>query len=130
MTYRWFSLGTPVSSINKPDRHDIAELWLKVALNTITLTLLHCYKEIMNDIYVVKSQTKFSAKYYWGLATYMVDIVSFTSKTFIPNNYNCYLWHSKFQLSVHSIAYTYWSIENDGVCILQCTWKHFSSFSS
>ena len=35
---RWFSLGTPVSSINKTDRHDIAEILLKVALNTITLT--------------------------------------------------------------------------------------------
>ena len=32
---RWFSPGTPVSSTNKTDRHDIAELFLKVALNTI-----------------------------------------------------------------------------------------------
>jgi hypothetical protein len=30
--------GTPVSSINKTDRHDITEILLKVALNTITLT--------------------------------------------------------------------------------------------
>jgi hypothetical protein len=35
----WFSLGTLVSSINKTDSHDIAEILLKVALNTITLTL-------------------------------------------------------------------------------------------
>jgi hypothetical protein len=28
-------LGTPVSSTNKTDRHDIAEILLKVALNTI-----------------------------------------------------------------------------------------------
>jgi hypothetical protein len=33
----WFSLGTPVSSTNKTDRHDIAEILLKVVLNTITL---------------------------------------------------------------------------------------------
>ena len=32
---RWFSLGTPVSSTNKTDRHDITEILLKVALNTI-----------------------------------------------------------------------------------------------
>jgi hypothetical protein len=32
---RWFSPGTPVSSTNKTDRHDIAEILLKVALNTI-----------------------------------------------------------------------------------------------
>jgi hypothetical protein len=36
-TCQWFSPGTPVSSINKTDRHDIAEMLLKVALNTITL---------------------------------------------------------------------------------------------
>jgi hypothetical protein len=35
----WFSPGTPVSSINKTDNHDIAEILLKVALNTTTLTL-------------------------------------------------------------------------------------------
>jgi len=30
---------TPVSSTNKTDHHDIAEILLKVALNIITLTL-------------------------------------------------------------------------------------------
>jgi hypothetical protein len=34
----WFSPGTPVSSINKTDCHDIAEILVKVALNTITIT--------------------------------------------------------------------------------------------
>ena len=34
----WFSSGTHVSSTNKTDRHDIIEILLKVALNTITLT--------------------------------------------------------------------------------------------
>jgi hypothetical protein len=31
----WFSPGTPASSTTKTGRHDIAEIWLKVALNTI-----------------------------------------------------------------------------------------------
>ena len=31
---------TPVSSTNKTDRHNIAEILLKVALNTISLTLI------------------------------------------------------------------------------------------
>ena len=35
---RWFSPNTPVSSTNKTDRHNITEILLKVALNTITLT--------------------------------------------------------------------------------------------
>jgi hypothetical protein len=37
---QWFSLGTPVSSTNKTDRHVITEILLKVAFNTITLTQL------------------------------------------------------------------------------------------
>jgi hypothetical protein len=32
---RWFSSGTPASSITKTGRHDIAEILLKVGLNTI-----------------------------------------------------------------------------------------------
>jgi hypothetical protein len=35
-TDRWFSPGTPVTSINKTDCHIINEILLKVALNTIT----------------------------------------------------------------------------------------------
>jgi hypothetical protein len=35
--YDWFSPGTPVSSTSKTDHHDITEILLKVALNTITL---------------------------------------------------------------------------------------------
>jgi hypothetical protein len=39
-TGRWFPLYTPVSSTNKTDRHDITEILLNVALNTISLTLV------------------------------------------------------------------------------------------
>jgi hypothetical protein len=31
---RWFSPGTPASSTTKTGRHDIAEILLKVAINT------------------------------------------------------------------------------------------------
>ena len=34
----WFSPGTLVSSTNKANRNNIAEIFMKVALNTITLT--------------------------------------------------------------------------------------------
>jgi hypothetical protein len=37
-TGRWFSPGTPVSSINKTDRNDITEILLKVTLKTINQT--------------------------------------------------------------------------------------------
>jgi hypothetical protein len=36
---RWFSPGTPASSTTKTGRHDIAEILLKVALNTINYCL-------------------------------------------------------------------------------------------
>jgi hypothetical protein len=35
---RWIS---PVSFTNKTDRHDIAEILLKVALNTINITIIY-----------------------------------------------------------------------------------------
>jgi hypothetical protein len=35
---RWFSPGIPASSTTKAGRHDIAEILLKVALNTINQT--------------------------------------------------------------------------------------------
>ena len=35
---RWFSPGTPVSSTNKTDHHDIVETLLKVPLNNINQT--------------------------------------------------------------------------------------------
>jgi len=35
----WFSPGTLVSSTNKTDCHDITEILLKVAFNTITLEI-------------------------------------------------------------------------------------------
>ena len=38
-TGRWFSPDTPGSSINKTDRHNITEMLLKMALNTISLNL-------------------------------------------------------------------------------------------
>ena len=55
---RWFSPSTPVSSTNKTDRHDITKILLKVALNTISLTMFsRCwvrssaiYQCVMNQI--------------------------------------------------------------------------------
>ena len=40
VTGQWFFPGTPVSSNNKTDSHDIAEILLKVALNTINPNLV------------------------------------------------------------------------------------------
>jgi len=43
VTGRWVSPGTPVSSINKTDRHDITDILLKVVLNTINQPILDKY---------------------------------------------------------------------------------------
>jgi hypothetical protein len=40
VTCRRFSFGTPVSSTNKTDRHDITEMLLQVTLNSILILLL------------------------------------------------------------------------------------------
>ena len=39
----WFSPGTPASSTNTTDRHDITEILLKLALTTISLTPIFLY---------------------------------------------------------------------------------------
>jgi hypothetical protein len=58
VTGRWCSPSTPVSSTNKSDRHDIAEILLKVVINNISLPLLYewgqflLYKREVNDFFV------------------------------------------------------------------------------
>ena len=42
MAGQWFSPGTPASFTNKTDSQEIAEILLKVALNTLTITLTPC----------------------------------------------------------------------------------------
>jgi len=56
---RWFSPGTPVSSTNKTDRHNITDMLLKVALNTITLTLLY----VILDVNLRKWKTVIDLRY-------------------------------------------------------------------
>ena len=54
-TGRWFSSDTPVSSTNKTDCHDITEILLKVALNTIKQTsnnvFISCTYDMRNELY-------------------------------------------------------------------------------
>jgi len=48
---RWFSPGTPASSTTKTGRHDIAEILLKMALNTKNQIkkINHFHNEPLND---------------------------------------------------------------------------------
>jgi hypothetical protein len=58
---QWFSSGTPVSSTNKTDRHNITEKLLKVALGTLTLMSI-------TIIYIVL---------YWFLSVYVIIWIFF-----------------------------------------------------
>ena len=54
---RWFSPGTPVSSTNKTDCHDITEISLKVALDTITIApklLQPLHVHVDSDLFVAR----------------------------------------------------------------------------
>jgi hypothetical protein len=62
-----FSQGTPVSSTNKTDRHDITEILLKVTLKTInpkppqnskTIIIKEKYKTVKINIYFIKCTIK------------------------------------------------------------------------
>ena len=53
-----FSPGTPVSSTNKTDRHNIAEILLKVVLTSISLNLF----KIQVNLSFIYSQLKLEAK--------------------------------------------------------------------
>ena len=65
-TGRWFALGTPVSSTNKIDRHDIIDILLKVALNTITITR-HFVQTICEDTKgVIRSRKSKDRQYIKG----------------------------------------------------------------
>jgi hypothetical protein len=52
MAGQWFSPGTPVFSTNKTDHHEINEILLKVALNTINLnqSYITCCKKTSSKI--------------------------------------------------------------------------------
>ena len=51
-TGRWFLQGTLISSTNNPDRHDITEILLKVALFTLTLYVVpYCETATCHNYY-------------------------------------------------------------------------------
>jgi hypothetical protein len=51
VTGRWFSPGSPVSSTNKTDRHEITEILLKMALYIIKQTNKQTNKQTFSTIF-------------------------------------------------------------------------------
>jgi hypothetical protein len=58
---RWFSPGTPASSTTKTGRHDIAEILLKVALNTKIRkkVVIFCFKGTAKTEEMIKQLVNF-----------------------------------------------------------------------
>jgi hypothetical protein len=52
---QWFSPGTPDSSTNKTDRHDITEILLKLALNPIPLPTTQITNWLTNQMSLIAS---------------------------------------------------------------------------
>ena len=82
-TGRWFSPGTPLSSTNETDRHNIAEILLKVPLNTINQTFIMIFELTKIILYrlerfpkryknIIWSKNNIDAKCTWGKKTYCV----------------------------------------------------------
>jgi hypothetical protein len=69
---RWFSL---VSYTNKTDHHDITEILLKVALNTITLTLLYVWDPITScsQVFVVNLYISSQSFNFIPYRSYLLD---------------------------------------------------------
>ena len=70
-----FCLGTLVYSTNKTDTHDITEILLKVALNTITLTQLYSWDKFeLKTVYFNPSGSipHYKFKMHWWFMVYEV----------------------------------------------------------
>jgi hypothetical protein len=83
MAGQWFSPGTPVSSINKTDHHDINEILFEVTLNTITPYLSLHKRNIINE----NKQTNIKRKKIYGL---LLDML-FTYLTIIKFDFSNFL---------------------------------------
>ena len=79
----WFSMGTPVSSTNKTDCHDITEILLKVALNNTKQT--NCLLEYCDSwmkVFIVFTFKMFKCEAPTYYLLWVVIIKSLTSKRY------------------------------------------------
>ena len=113
VTGRWFSPGTPFSSSDKTDCHDIIELLLKRALNTITLTL-NCFKKVIKRvIFWCSFITCFRTGWKWNLLSSPIHLEccfpkwSFFSMT-LKIKVKCVLIH----LSIMLLDTQNWRVHN------------------
>ena len=72
---RWFSPGTPVSSTNNTDRHDITVILLKEALSTIILILIPSRQVVANARKTVYTKEKTKTRLHFGTEQQYVKVM-------------------------------------------------------
>jgi hypothetical protein len=78
---QWFSMGTPVSSTNKTDRHDITEILLKVVLNTMIKNSkkgVACYAYNVSVYYTLTFTVDKPTRYNWNIVESGVNTITIT----------------------------------------------------
>ena len=84
-TGRWFSPGPLVSSTNKTDHHNIAEILLKVVLNTMKQT---SYRQLELSVMFVKSYTVTCPYYIPCLLFHFIQIPRYGHGVLFPVDCN------------------------------------------
>jgi len=118
-----FSLGTQVSSTNKTDRHDITEILLKVALNTVTLTLTHNYTIQNKRVSIICTCTWSKSGPRFPLTTNSVSHSCFRSWWFTGgyglmvfsitfSNFSVVLWIPNLLMKESLNVFTNWSVKH------------------
>jgi hypothetical protein len=74
------SLGTPISSTNKTDRHDIAEILLKVTLNIIAIVLTKYIGDILVSVLAMSAADSGFELRRNPTKDYIICICSFSAK--------------------------------------------------
>jgi len=94
-TKQIFIQGTPISTTNNTDRHNITDILLKVVLNTIILILRfpwHISKgEQVRDLILVRLCKRTETLYHFQSMNIEFQL------SFIIT-WNCYFWHQKISL--------------------------------
>jgi hypothetical protein len=120
-TGQWFSLYTPVSSTNKSDHHDITEILLKVALNTINHNNLSSFYELFNlkivsaiwilyHTYLISHYNFITHKYKWAVLIpwYNMQVCMLYHSLSVVTNINHFISVTKHIFHV-SYSWTYLS---------------------
>ena len=107
---RWFSAGIPVSSINKTDRHDIAEILLKVTFNTI-ISNPSPYKTdffwTQTCIYIVDQWESNILNHHWTKLNWfsLMKVAHFSIPFLITENIVRYIYAACYNICIRQITY-------------------------